>query len=155
MTTYKKVREEIEKYLSGGEEVEEEVVGADEFGSREKKIFAESCPDINLETGLKYCMGSKEFFLQVLTTFTDAKKPEKIQEKFDAQDWKGYQILVHALKSTAMSIGAENLSEQAKVLELAAKNKDAEKILSNHSDLMTTYKKVREEIEKYLSGASI
>ena len=100
-------------------------------------------------------MDSKEFFLQVLTTFTDAKKAEKIQEKFDAQDWKNYQILVHALKSTAMSIGAEKLSEAAKVLELAAKNKDAEKILSNHSDLMATYKKIREEIEKYLSGASI
>ena len=155
MTTYKKIREEIEKYFSGGEEVDEEIVGADEFSRREKKFFAEVCPDINLETGLKYCMDSKEFFLQVLMTFTDAKKAEKIQEKFDAQDWKGYQILVHALKSTAMSIGAEKLSEAAKVLELAAKNKDAEKILSNHSDLMATYKKVREEIEKYLSGASI
>ena len=133
----------------------EETNGADEFSQREKKIFAETCPDIDLETGLKYCMGSKEFFLQVLTTFTDAKKAEKIQEKFDAQDWKGYQILVHALKSTSLSIGAEKLSEAAKILELAAKNKEAEKISANHSDLMTAYKKVREEIEKYLSGASI
>ena len=149
MATYKKVREQIAKYLSGEDE---EPVGADEFSSREKKKFAEMCPDVNLEIGLKYCMNSKEFFLQMLTTFTDAKKADKIQEKFAAHDWKGYQILVHALKSTAMSIGAENLSEAAKSLELAAKNKDAEKILANHADLMATYKKVREQIAKYLSG---
>ncbi len=152
MATYKKVREEIAKYLSGAKE---EPVSADEFSNREKEKFAKMCPDLDLETGLKYCMGSKEFLLQMLTTFTDEKKSYKIQEKFDAQDWKGYQILVHALKSTAMSIGAENLSEAAKELEFAAKNKDAEKILANHADLMATYKKVREEIAGYLSGASI
>ena len=38
---------------------EEEEVGEDEFSKRERKKFAEICPDINLETGLKYCMDSK------------------------------------------------------------------------------------------------
>ena len=86
-------------------------------------------------------------------TFTDDKRAEKIQAAFETGDWKNYQILVHALKSTSMSIGAEKLSERAKDLELAAKNKASEKILAGHADLMAAYEKVRAELKKYLSGA--
>ena len=136
-------------------EVEEpqEIVGEDEFSIRERKRFADACPDINLETGLKYCMDSKSFFVQMLTSFTDEKRAEKIQAAFDADDVKNYQILVHALKSTALSIGAENLSEQAKKLELAAKENKVEEITANHGELMTIYQKVREQIVAWL-GAS-
>lgn len=142
-----------DKKTSAPEEVkEEETVGEDEFSKREKKFFAETCPDINLDVALKYCMDSKSFLVQMLTTFADGKKADKIQEHFDAKDWKNYQIMVHALKSTSLSIGAENLSEAAKKLELAAKNNDAEEILKNHGALMTDYKKVREEIAKWLKS---
>ena len=140
--------------IEGSEEVEleEEKVGEDEFSKREKKFFAETCPDINLDVGLKYCMDSKSFLVQMLTTYTDIKRAEKIQAAFEARDWKNYQILVHALKSTSMSIGAENLSESAKKLELAAKNGAIEEILENHEALMADYKKVREEIETWLKS---
>ena len=95
-------------------------------------------------------MDSKSFMIQMLTTFTDAKKADKIEEKFGANDWKGYQILVHALKSTSLSIGAENLSEAAKRLEMAAKNGETEEILKNHAALMENYSKVRAEIGEWL-----
>ena len=130
-----------------------EQVGADEFSSRERKIFGDVCPDINLDVALKYCMDSKEFLTQMLTTFTDAKRADKIQAAFDADDVKNYQILVHALKSTSLSIGAENLSERAKTLELAAKNNDLAAIHAGHADLMAAYQKVREQISHWL-GAS-
>ena len=132
----------------------EEIVGEDEFLKGEKKKFAEICPDINLETGLKYCMDSKSFLIQMFTTFTDAKRAEKIQEAFDSADWKNYQILVHALKSTSLSIGAESLSEQAKTLELAAKENNFDKIHAGHGDLMASYQKVRAEISKWLEASA-
>ena len=132
----------------------EESVDTDTFSDAERKKFSAACPDINLEVGLKYCMDSKSFFEQMLTTFADDKKADKLQEKFDSGDWKGYQILVHALKSTSLSIGAENLSEAAKKLEMAAKNNSTEEIQSNHAGLMAGYKKVREEITKWLEPGS-
>ena len=132
----------------------EEAVDTDTFSDAECKKFAAACPDINLEVGLKYCMDSKSFFEQMLTTFADGKKADKLQEKFDSGDWKGYQILVHALKSTSLSIGAENLSRAAKNLEMAAKNNSTEEIQSNHAALMAYYKKVREEIAKWLKTGS-
>ena len=109
--------------------VEEEKIGEDEFSKREKKKFAEICPEINLETALKYCMESKSFLTQMLETFTDGKRAEKIQSAFDSADWKNYQILVHALKSTSLSIGAEKLSEEAKSMEMAAKDEKSRKSL--------------------------
>jgi signal transduction histidine kinase/DNA-binding response OmpR family regulator len=135
------------------QEVEEQV-GEDEFSKRERKHFAEVCPDINLDVALQYCMDSKSFLTQMLTTFIDAKRVEKIQEAFDAQDIKNYQILVHALKSTSLSIGAENLSARAKSLELAAKADDVEKILAGHAELMSDYENVRSQISKWLEGDS-
>ena len=138
---------EVEKPAENTEEIQTD---SDTFSEKEKKHFAEACPDINLETGLKYCMDSKSFMIQMLTTFTDAKKADKIEEKFGANDWKGYQILVHALKSTSLSIGAENLSEAAKRLEMAAKNGETEEILKNHAALMENYSKVRAEIGEWL-----
>lgn len=132
----------------------EEIVGEDEFSKRERRKFAEICPGINLETGLKYCMDSKSFLIQMFTTYMDDKRAEKIQATFDSGDWKNYQILVHALKSTSLSIGAESLSEQAKALELAAKENNLDEIYKNHDDLMAAYQKVRAEIKKWLEAST-
>ena len=132
----------------------EEIVGEDEFSNRERKKFAELCPDINLETGLQYCMDSKSFLQKMFAEFIDAKRVEKIQAAFDSGDVKNYQILVHALKSTSLSIGAEKLSEHAKSLELAAKENNVEEIQANHGDLMTDYEKVRAEISKWLEESA-
>ncbi len=153
MTAYQKVREEIAKWLGlETEPPEDEPVGEDEFGKRDRQDFAAACPNIDLDTGLKYCMDSKSFFVEMLTTFADAARADKLQAAFDAGDWKNYQILVHALKSTSLSIGATALSERAKNLELAAKDADFDFIRANHADLMTVYKKVREEIKQYLEA---
>ena len=132
----------------------DEIVGEDEFSNRERKKFAEICPDINLETALQYCMDSKSFLQEMLMTFTDAKRAEKIQAAFDSGDVKNYQILVHALKSTSLSIGAENLSDRAKNLELAAKENNVEEIQANHGDLMANYEKVRKEISQWLEAST-
>ena len=136
------------------EEEPEEEVGEDEFSKKEKKKFAKICPDINLEVGLQYCMNSKSFLMQMFTTYIDGKRAEKIQAAFEADDMKNYQILVHALKSTSLSIGAESLSEQAKSLEFAAKDNKIEEIRKNHGDLMSNYKKIVEEIKKWLEEST-
>ena len=100
-------------------------------------------------------MDSKSFYVQMLTRFTDAKRAEKIQDTFDAEDVKNYQILVHALKSTSLSIGAENLSERARNLEFAAKDERIDEIKANHGDLMAEYAKIRGEISKWLEESGL
>ncbi|MCR5833324.1 MAG: response regulator [Selenomonadaceae bacterium] len=126
----------------------------DEFTDSEKEIFNKTCPDINLELALQYCMDSKSFLVQMLMTYLDPKRVEKIQDAYDSSDIKNYQILVHALKSTSLSIGAEDLSARAKKLELAAKENDIEQIKADHGNLMAVYQRVREQLSKWLEGNS-
>ena len=54
-------------------------------------------------------------------------------------DWKTYVLKVHALKSTSLTIGAEELSEQAKALELAGKGGDMAFILENNERMLQLY----------------
>lgn len=135
-------------------EPEPEPVDDDTFTAKERESFAATCPDINLDTGLMYCMEMKSFFVDILRDFQKDDKAEKIQAAYDGADWKNYQILVHALKSTSLSIGAENLSEFAKKLEFAAKEKNVDEIHINHDNLMADYGKVREQIRQWLKVGS-
>lgn len=104
---------------------------------------------INVDMGLDYCYGEEEFYLEMLRMFfsgRDEKKEELIQ-LYEAANWEDYAIKVHALKSTSLTIGAEELSERARLLEQAGKKEDAEYIHENHSPLLRMYDEVCESIE--------
>ncbi len=149
---------EPEEKISEDKDVEEipaeEVTEEDTFTQKEREIFNATCPDVDLDTGLGYCMDSKSFLIEMLSEFVEGDKTEKIQNFFDAQDFKNYQIIVHALKGTAFLIGAMDLGEKAKSLELAAKENNVEEILNNHESLLADYEKVRSQIAKWLEENS-
>ena len=138
-----------EEEISTPEEVEE-VSDPETFSAKERKIFEETCPDFDLDTGLSYCMDSKSFLIEIMREFKEDKKAAAIQSAFDAEDWKNYQVLVHALKSTALTIGAKDLSESAKEMEMAAKENKIDLIKIAHEILMEDYAKVRAEIKAWL-----
>ena len=96
---------------------------------------------INVELGLNYCGGDEKFFKKMLSMFlaqSEGKRGE-IVSLYEAENWADYAIKVHALKSTALTIGAEALSAQAKELELAGKRGDVEFIRANHAALLEAY----------------
>lgn len=61
-------------------------------------------------------------------------------------DFKNYEILVHAVKSTSKMIGATHLSEAAFVLEKAAKDEDGETIRQGHESAMKEYRHIADGI---------
>ena len=106
--------------------------------------FEESLRSFGVDpaTGSKYCMGDMEFYRSLLAQFVseaEEKRPS-ITGCYEKADWHNYEILVHALKSTSKMIGAIDLSEKAKALEMAAKSKDEAFIADNHFDLLREYK---------------
>ena len=96
---------------------------------------------INVQLGLDYCCGDDDFYLEMLRTFRSqgAAKKDEIIALYESANWKDYTIKVHALKSTALTIGAEKLSEQAKMLEQAGKKNDTDYIRQNHLQLLDLY----------------
>ncbi len=96
---------------------------------------------VNVELGLDYCGGDEDFFREMLQMFRDQNgtKKAEIVSLYEGADWEDYAVKVHALKSTALTIGAEALSAQAKELELAGKRGDIDFIREHHSALICAY----------------
>ena len=65
---------------------------------------------------------------------------------YEAANWTDYGITAHALKSTSLTIGAEELSGKAKELEMAGKSADEAFIRENHSVLLQMYAEVCDSI---------
>ena len=109
---------------------------------------------IHTKTGLQYCLDNTEFYDELLIKFaSDADgKQEDIGRFFGQGDWENYHIMVHALKSTARMIGADVLSDLAKELEEAAKNRDVEYIGKHHGNLLVKYKETAQSIRNIFSG---
>ena len=103
---------------------------------------------INVGLGLEYCGGDEDFYREMLQMFCEqrAEKEAELTAYYEAANWTDYGIKAHALKSTAMTIGAEALSAKAKELELAGKKADAESVRMNHPVLLQMYAEVCESI---------
>jgi len=117
----------------------------------EQKSILEKLDFLDTETGMAYCCDNEEFYKEMLRTFVAKEKREDIKAFYEVRDWENYRILVHALKSTALSIGATDLSEQAKQLELAAKEENHYYIDSHHTEAMKEYRRILLGIEDALT----
>ncbi len=96
---------------------------------------------INRELGLQYCMGSVDFYKEMLNLYCDGyeERMSKLKEAFETEDWDNYTVYVHALKSTSLNIGGERVSQAAKELEEAGKilrdsgaSQESERFIKEH-----------------------
>ena len=102
---------------------------------------------ISEETGIFYTGGDRDAYKDILGVYVrkSSEKLEQIKELFEKNDWKNYVIEVHALKSSSLTIGAKQLSELAKELELAGKGGDYRLIMEKNGDMLEMYSKVAAE----------
>lgn len=99
---------------------------------------------------------SEELLLKTLHDFHDSmdRQSEKLSGLFEQIDCdemlQAYRIEVHALKSTAATVGALLLSKLARLLEVAAIQKDLTRIQVLHPVLLEEIKKHKERITTIL-----
>ena len=120
----------------------------------------DATPLVDRAMGLEYSGGMTELYDELIAVFCklkDTKKAE-LEQEFAAQDWQNYTIHVHALKSTAKTIGCMPLSEAARALEMAgrvlrsreaADDERAEQlkfINDNHAPAMKLYDETAEAV---------
>lgn len=96
---------------------------------------------ININSGTLYCNNDIAFYEKVLLKFAQsaAGKVSEINDLYDKRDFGGYQIQVHALKSSSKMIGADCLSTMARKAEEAAKMRNAGYIEEHHEEILTEY----------------
>lgn len=102
--------------------------------------------DIDYRSGIAAARNNQRIYLGILKTFASSDSLEKAEAYFNTNDFENYTILVHGVKSAAANIGAAKLSEEARMLEMAGKNKNYEFIRRNHQAFISNFSSVLEEI---------
>ena len=93
------------------------------------------------DDALRYAGGDQEEYLHNLKLYLDEyqEKKEKLEGFFLEEDLENYQIVAHAVKSTSKLIGANDLSEMARMMEEAAAARDMNCVRSGHAQFMERF----------------
>lgn len=120
-------------------EVQQESSQADK--SPEEKL-GEEIPGMDVKAGLLYCGKDPEFYRQMLREYSTNGRIDRLRKDYEEEDWHGYQVEVHALKSTSRTLGIMELGEYAAVQEERVKQGKLEEAGENHEELMKELEKV-------------
>lgn len=106
---------------------------------------------LDFEQGKKRCMNDQEFYLELVREFAEESKLETLQDNYQRQDWLQCRMNVHTIKSSAAYIGAEELSQQARLLENAVKEGNQAYLVAKHIEFTQYYQKVLQGIKDFLA----
>ena len=103
---------------------------------------------LNIIDGIEYS-GDVGMYREALKLFyrTIDSKIDEIRGYYDAADWDAYRVKVHALKSSAKIIGAEELSNKARALEIAVNEGDLDYIRDNTAGVLSFYGSYKEKLK--------
>ncbi|SFO12455.1 Signal transduction histidine kinase [Pseudobutyrivibrio sp. JW11] len=137
----------IEKYLPDDKK-QFDVEGTDEEennadGDGDSISGLRQIPEIDVDSGI-LAAGDVDTYLVVCKSFyeTARERIQMIKDYYDGMDIKNYTIQVHALKSSARLIGANDLSEKALALEMAGKDKNVDAIIANTNQVLDIYTRI-------------
>lgn len=107
--------------------------------------------EYNFEAGLKYC-GTEEVLLQMIEIFyqTIDSKASKIAQCLEEHLLRDYTVEVHALKSSALLIGATELSELAKELEAYGDEERLSELEAKTPTMLAMYRGYKEILKPYI-----
>ena len=116
-----------------------------------KEADLDSIEGLDKNIGLSYVADDEELYHEVLMEFADEveKRAEEIEQFLLKGDVSDYVIRVHALKSLAKTIGAMELSEQAKELEERGTAEDMEVIYEKTPALLKDYRALGKKLQDY------
>ena len=138
----KELQTETDSAPVNNEPVEEKTSITDDL----KRIF----PELNVDLGLKYCMQDENFYKDMVCEFVRSTRKDVLIEAKNNNDIDNFRTIVHAIKSTSLNIGAEEISAEAKELEMAAKENNIEFIDAHYDAFMDKYLNFLDKIEKNL-----
>ncbi len=131
-------------------DVSEEEIDSQAMELPEEYKWLESIEGISTENGIKYSGGADGFIFATKMFYETIEENINVIEKaYKDKDLKFYTVKVHALKSSARIIGAEELSNQAKLLENAGKKGDLEYIRANTIKLLDTYMGYKSKLSEF------
>lgn len=124
-----------------GEDIQEDAQSAPEEGLEQITRDLETMM-IDMALAMEYAGNDREGLLMNLEFFCEnfALLENNLIEDFNNKDYENYGTHVHALKSNALTIGAQDLSDKAKQLEFACADKRTEEVDKGHPVLIEEYR---------------
>ncbi len=115
-----------------------------------------SYPGLNSEIAIQ-AIGNPDLYVQIVEEYykVGEEKIEAISSAYKEEDWKGYTILVHSLKSSSKQIGANELGDKAARLETAGNADDIDTIRSLNDEMLEDYRKLIHTLEPYFASDEI
>ena len=110
---------------------------------------------IDAKKGIEHC-GSVEAYMDALTIFAESIETaaDLIENYYKSEDWKNYTTKVHALKSSAKVVGADELSEKARRLEDAGNSGYVNEIKEDTEPLLQLYRSYIDELSPLIKTGS-
>ena len=107
---------------------------------------------LDCETAIS-TLGSAELFKTVVKEYyrTAEDKADAIRKDYDNEDWNGFSIKVHALKSASRQIGAPELGSLAEELEMAGKAENIGLIREKTPELLVKFKELTDKLASYFA----
>ena len=98
-------------------------------------------PGLDMDEALKNTGGSTELLAEVLNDIVQgaAQKTEDIRKSAAEKDLERYRLTAHTLKGLTATVGAKEMSEQARKHEYAARDGDVDFILENYEAFASDY----------------
>lgn len=96
-------------------------------------------PELDTATAMEYCGDDESIYQIAVESYCQQDFSEKLSAFFREKDMENYQIIIHGVKSSSLIIGLCQLSEQAKKLEQACKDKDWEYVEVHHPQVYKDY----------------
>ena len=108
---------------------------------------------LNIAEGIDHC-GDIELYLDALTVFAESvlSASELIENYYKSGDIKNYITKVHALKSSARVIGADELSEKARRLEEAGNAGYITEIKNDTEPLLKLYRSYADKLSPLIKS---
>jgi CheY-like chemotaxis protein len=105
---------------------------------------------------LKNLEGNEQIYLSVLETFISTlnNKLEKLNQSYKTMDIDMYRIEVHSLKSSLANIGADELSDEARRLEVSSRNNNIDYINERHFDFASGLKSLGSQMKAIMARYS-
>jgi HPt (histidine-containing phosphotransfer) domain-containing protein len=100
----------------------------------DRRIFGRGIAGLDIGKGLKRFNGNKDSYIDILRSYTINIPPLlNTAVKVEKENLSDYAIIVHGIKSSCRSIGADTLGGKAEALEKAAKENDLDFVIANNA----------------------
>ena len=115
----------------------------------EDMMWLSEVKEINLEDGIKSSGGISTYIGALYNFYDTIEHNAKIlEDAYNGDDIKLYTVKVHALKTSARIIGANDLAKSSERLEEAGKNGDIEYIKANFEKHLNSFRAFKDILSK-------